>query len=218
MHIEPGFIAQTKIMLANAGAVSVLGWYAKDLLRRPADILRTLLAAGFFSLFMQGFHVSVGPSELHFVGAMAMYLTLGFLPTLFGFAAGLLLQGLLFEPADLVHLAVNSLSLILPLIAVHYTLGRKLRETTNGHRIGWRTILKLDAVYYGGVTTMVGFWLLASDVATPFSAWAMFAASYLAVVAFEPVFTYATLRLLKRYEHRPLIDACFAVKALTLAR
>ncbi len=218
MHIEPGYIAQTKIMLANAGAVSVLGWYAKDLLRRPADILRTLLAAGFFSLFMQGFHVSVGPSELHFVGAMAMYLTFGFLPTLFGFAAGLLLQGLLFEPADLVHLAVNSLSLILPLIAVHYTLGRKLRETTNGHRIGWRTILKLDAVYYGGVTTMVGFWLLASDVATPFSAWAMFAASYLAVVAFEPVFTYTALRLLKRYEHRSLIDACFAVKALTLAR
>jgi ABC-type Co2+ transport system permease subunit len=212
MHIEPGYIAQTKIMLANAGAVSVLGWYAKDLLWRPANILRALLAAVFFSLFMQSFHVSVGPSELHFVGAMAMYLTLGFLPTLFGFAVGLLLQGLLFEPADLVHLAVNSLSLILPLVTAHYTLGRKLRK------IGWRTILKLDAMYYGGVTAMVGFWLLASDVTTPFSAWATFAASYLAVVAFEPVFTYATLRLLKRYEHKPLIDACFAVKTLTLAR
>ncbi|TAM48228.1 MAG: cobalamin biosynthesis protein CbiM [Gammaproteobacteria bacterium] len=217
MHIEPGFIAQTKIMLANAGAVSVLGWYAKDLLRRPADILRTLLAAVFFSLFMQSFHVGVGPSELHFVGAMAIYLTLGFLPTLFGFAAGLLLQGLLFEPADLVHLAVNSLSLVLPLIAVHYTLGRTLRETTNGHRIGWRTILRLDAMYYGGVTAMVGFWLLAGDVATPFAAWAAFAASYLAVVAFEPVFTYATLRLLKRYEHRPWVRFCFAVHGLRLA-
>lgn len=217
MHIEPGFIAQTKIMLANAGAISVLGWYAKDLLRRPADFVRTLLAAGFFSLFMQSFHVSVGPSELHFVGAMAMYLTLGFLPTLFGFALGLLLQGLLFEPADLVHLAVNSLSLILPLVTVHYTLGRKLRETTNGHHIGWRTILKLDAMYYGGVTAMVGFWLLVGDVATSFAAWAAFAASYLAVVAFEPVFTYATLRLLKRYEHKKLIDTCFAVRALKLA-
>lgn len=217
MHIEPSFIAQTKIMLANAGAVSVLGWYAKDLLRRPADILRTLLAAGFFSLFMQGFHVSVGPSELHFVGAMAIYLTLGFLPTLFGFALGLALQGLLFEPTDLVHLAVNSLSLILPLIAVHYTLGRKLRETTNGRHISWRTILKLDAMYYSGVTAMVGFWLLASDVATPFSAWAAFAASYLAVVAFEPMFTYAIVRLLKRYEHKRLIEACFAVKPLKLA-
>ncbi|MFP5463326.1 MAG: energy-coupling factor ABC transporter permease [Gammaproteobacteria bacterium] len=217
MHIEPGVITQAKIMLANAGAVSVLGWYAKNLLRRPADILRTLLAAGFFSLFMQSFHVSIGPSELHFVGAMAMYLTFGFLPTLFGFATGLLLQGLLFEPAGLMHLAVNSLSLILPLIAVHYTLGRKLRDTANGHRIGWCTILRLDAMYYGGVTTMVGFWLLASDVATPFSAWAAFAVSYLAIVAVEPVFTFATIRLLKRHEHKTLVDTCFAVKSLTLA-
>ncbi|MEK7712095.1 MAG: energy-coupling factor ABC transporter permease [Pseudomonadota bacterium] len=218
MHIEPGFIAQTKIMLANAGAISVLGWYAKDLLRRPADILRTLLAAGFFSLFMQAFHMSVGPSERHFVGAMAMYLTLGFLPTLFGFALGLLLQGLLFEPTDLVHLAVNSLSLVVPLIAVHFTLGRKLRETTNGHHIDWRTILKLDAMYYSGVTGMVGFWLLVSEVATPFAAWATFAASYLAIVAIEPLFTYGVIRLLKRYQHKPLIDTCFAVKTLTLAR
>ncbi len=217
MHIEPGVITQAKIMLANAGAVSVLGWYTKDLLRRPADILRTLLAAGFFSLCMQSFHVSVGPSELHFVGAMAMYLTLGFLPTLFGFAAGLLFQGLLFEPVDLAHLAVNSLSLILPLIAVHYTLGRTLRDTANSCRLDWRTILKLDAMYYGGVTIMVGFWLLASDVATPFSAWAAFAASYLAIVAVEPVFTYATVRLLKRHEHKPLVDTCFGVKSLTLA-
>ena len=217
MHIEPGFIAQTKVMLANVSAVGVLIYYAKDLLRKPADVVRTLLAAVFFSLFMQSFHMSVGPSELHFVGAMAMYLMLGFLPTLFGFALGLLLQGLLFEPMDLPHLAVNSLSLILPLIAVHYTAGRKLRDAKNDHRIGWRTILKLDAMYYSGVTAMVGFWLLAADVATPFSAWAAFATSYLVIVAFEPVFTYATLQLLKRYEHTRLVDTCFAVKPLKLA-
>lgn len=217
MHIEPGFIAQTKIMLANAGAVAVLAYYARDLLLQPAAIVRALLAAVFFSVFMQSFHVSVGPSELHFVGAMAMYLTLGFVPTLFGFALGLLLQGLLFEPTDLAHLAVNSLSLILPLVAVHYTLGRKLRETTNDRNIRWRTILKLDAVYYGGVTAMVGFWLLAGNAVTPFAAWATFAASYLAVVAIEPLFTYATLRLLKRHGHRPWVRFCFAVHELKLA-
>lgn len=217
MHIEPGFIAQTKILLANSGAVAVLAYYARDLLLQPVAIVRALLAAVFFTVFMQSFHLSVGPSELHFVGAMAMYLTLGFLPTLFGFALGLLLQGLLFEPADLAHLAVNSLSLILPLVAVHYTLGRKLRETTNDQQIRWRTILKLDAMYYGGVTAMVGFWLLASDVVTPFAAWATFAASYLAVVAIEPLFTYATLRLLKRNAHRPWVRFCFAVDGLRLA-
>lgn len=217
MHIEPGYIAQAKIMLANTSALGVLAYYAKDLIARPTDIVRTLLAAVFFSLFMQGFHMNIGPSELHFVGAMAIYLTLGFIPTLFGFALGLLLQGLLFNPVDLVHLAVNSLSLIVPLITVHYTLGRKLRETIVGQRLDWRTILKLDALYYSGVTAMVGFWLLIGDVATPLSAWAAFASSYLAIVAVEPLFTYALVRLLKRHENKPLVNTCFAVKSLKLA-
>ena len=215
MHIEPGFIPQAKVMLANVSALGVLGYYARGLIKQPSDILRTVLAAVFFSLFMQSFHMQVGPSELHFVGAMAMYLTLGFLPTLIGFAVGLLLQGLLFTPVDLPHLAVNSLSLMLPLIAVHATLGRKLREAAR--ELNWAAILKLDAMYYGGVTAMVGFWLLASNVQTAFSAWATFAASYLVIVALEPVVTYGMVRLLKRHEHTRIVDTCFAVKSLKLA-
>ena len=215
MHIEPGYLAASKIVFADVSAVGVLAYYSRDLLTRPADIVRCLLAAIFFSLFMQGFHMNVGPSELHFVGAMAIYLTLGFVPTLFGFAVGLLLQGLLFEPADLVHLAVNSLSLIVPLIAVHYSLGRRFRE--EGVKLGWPQILLLDAAYYGGVALMVGFWLSVSEVATPFSAWAAWASSYLVVVAFEPLFTYGTVRLLKRYQDRRWVDVCFAVKPLQVA-
>ena len=148
---------------------------------------------------------------------MAMYLTLGFLPTLYGFALGLLLQGLIFDPIDLPHLAVNSLSLILPLLAVHYGLGRRLRDAASDRRIGWATIVKLDAAYYTGVTLMVGFWLALADVATPFAAWATFAASYLAIVAIEPLVTYGALRLLKRYEGQPLVATCFSVGALRLA-
>ena len=139
MHIEPGLLAPTKVLLANVSALGLLGLYAQGLLKQPADLIRTLIGALFFSVFMQGFHLPVGPSELHFVGAMAIYLTLGFLPTLYGFALGLLLQGLLFDPLDLQHLAVNALSLILPLLAVHYGLDRQLREATSGKRIGWAT-------------------------------------------------------------------------------
>lgn len=215
MHIEPGFIAQAKVMMANVAASGVLLSYAKGLIKNPADIVRSLLAAVFFTLFMQSFHVNVGPSELHFVGAMVMYLTLGFIPTLFGFAAGLLLQGLVFEPTDLVHLGVNSLSLILPLIAVHFTLGRKLRE--QGQALRWQQIVKLDATYYGGVVTMVGFWLAIGETATPFAAWASFASSYLLLVAVEPVLTFSAVKLLKRYEGNALVETCFAVKALKLA-
>ncbi|HPB75633.1 MAG TPA: energy-coupling factor ABC transporter permease [Chromatiaceae bacterium] len=217
MHIEPGLVAPAKVLIANVSALGLLGFYARGLISQPAYLIRTLLAALFFSVFMQGFHLSVGPSELHFVGAMAMYLTLGFLPTLYGFALGLLLQGLVFDPIDLPHLAVNSLSLILPLLAVHYGLGRRLRDAARGQRISWATILKLDAAYYTGVTLMVGFWLALADVATPVAAWATFAASYLAIVAIEPLVTYGALRLLKRYEDRPLVATCFSVGALRLA-
>ena len=127
MHIEPGFLSDAKIMAANVAAVGLLAAHAPALWRRPALWLRTLLAAVFFSVFMQSFHLPVGPSELHFIGAMPVYVLFGLLPTLFGFALGLLMQGLLFEPQDLVHLAVNALSLIVPLLAVVAATSRQSR-------------------------------------------------------------------------------------------
>ena len=212
MHIEPGVVAPAKVMMANVGAAAVFAYYATKLIKNPLDILRTVVAAIFFSLFMQSFHMSVGPSELHFVGGMALYLTLGFLPTMLGFAAGLLLQAVLFDPQDMVHLAVNSLTLGLPLILTHFTLGRKLRDASK--EVRWGEIVKLDAIYYTGVTAMVGFWLAVGQVETPFAAWATFALSYLSVVALEPVFTYVAIRALKRFEDNTIVDAMFAVKAL----
>lgn len=216
MHIEPGFVSAAKVMSANAAAVGLLAFYAEKLIRHPFDVIKVLLAALFFSIFMQGFHMSVGPSELHFIGAMSIYLTLGFIPTMFGFALGLLLQGLVFDPIDLPHLAVNSLSLIVPLIAVHAVAGRKLSGKGIRQRVSWQAILKLDGIYYAGVTAMVGFWLLIGEVSTPFSAWLSFAASYLAVVAVEPFITLLTVKTLKRYESSPAIKRLFIVDRLKL--
>ena len=212
MHIEPGIIVPTKILLANVTAVAVLGRHAMGLLKSPTIPLRTLLAAIFFSLFMESFHLQVGPSELHLVGAMAVYLTFGYLPTLFGFALGLLLQGVLFEPSDLAHLAVNSLSLIIPLIGIHHLLGQRLMASQKP--LGWTDIYRLDALYYTGVTAMVGFWLMVSEVEPPLAAWATFAASYLAVVALEPVVTMTAVRWLKNREKHDLIGHCCQVRDL----
>ena len=210
MHIEPGMIAQIKVVAANVAASGVLLAYAKEFIKNPADIIRAAIAGLFFTVFMQSFHLPVGPSELHFVGAMFIYLTLGFVPTMFGFAAGLLLQGVVFNPQDLPHLAVNSLSLIVPLIAVHFTLGRKLREMGTG--VSWKNIMKIDAMYYAGVTSMVGFWLTFSSVATPFAAWATFASSYLIIVAVEPLLTYGMLRFLKANQGNKIVATCFSVE------
>lgn len=220
MHIEPGFVAPAKVVMANTAALGIVAWGAKEqlkgLLREPTAPLKTLAAALVFSLFMESFRAPVGPSELHFVGAMVMYLTLGFLPTLLGFALGLLLQGLVFQPTDLVHLGVNALSLILPLVAVHKFAGARLFDRSLNERLGLARILKLDAMYYAGVTGMVGFWLMIGDVATPFAAWAQFAVSYLAVVALEPVVTWVVLNGLKALEDSRLVSRLTVVGQLSL--
>lgn len=201
MHIEPGILSAAKVVAANAAALATLGVYAPKLVRAPTELVKTVLAAGFFSVFMELYHLPVGASELHFVGASAVYFIFGFLPTLFGFALGLLLQGALFEPQDLVHLGVNALSLMVPLIAVHETLGKRFfARGAEKMPVTWSGILKFDAAYYSGVVTMVAFWLLLGNEATPVYDWAIFAASYVPLVLCEPIFTYVALKLLGRME------------------
>lgn len=205
MHIEPGLLATPKLMAANLAAVALIAAHAPAWLKQPRLWLRTVLAALFFTVFMQSFHRPVGPSELHFIGAMPIYLTLGFLPTLFGFAAGLLLQGLVFEPQDLLHLSVNFLSLSVPLAVLHHTLGQRLA----GGALSVGHILKLDAVYYTGVTVMVGFWLAIGNDATALADWGLFAASYLAIVALEPVFTVLVVRGVQALHAQRWARLCF---------
>lgn len=205
MHIEPHYISAAKVAVANAGAVVLLASQARHL-QNPATITRTLIAALFFTVLMESFFMPVGPSELHLVGAMPIYLLFGFVPTLFGFAFGLLLQGLLFHPADLLNLGVNTLSLAVPLVALHATLGKRIGK------LDIKTILKLDAAYYAGVTLMVGFWLSMSEVATPFMAWLTFASSYLLLVACEPLLTYAAVRFMQRHADKPLVRLCFDLR------
>jgi ABC-type Co2+ transport system permease subunit len=218
MHIEPGVLNASKVIYANVTAASALVAYLPPLLRKPHEIVKIALAAIFFSLFMEAFHMPAGPSELHFVGASAVYFVFGFLPALFGFAIGLLLQGLIFEPQDLVHLGVNSLSLMVPLIAVHALGGRRyFADDAFKPRLSWAEIVKFDAAYYAGVVGMVGFWLALGTEATPFASWALFAASYLPLVLCEPLFTFAVLKLLGKLDPANPIRMATAVDALAVA-
>ncbi len=218
MHIEPGVLNASKVLYANVTAASTLAAYLPPLLRRPSEFVKIALAAVFFSLFMEMFHMPVGASELHFVGASAVYFVFGFLPALFGFAIGLLLQGLIFEPQDLVHLGVNSLSLMVPLIAVHALRGRHyFADRASKPRLSWAEIVKFDAAYYAGVVGMVGFWLALGNEVTPFSSWALFAVSYVPLVLCEPVFTFAVLKLLGRLDPANPLRKVTAVGALAFA-
>lgn len=217
MHIEPGVLSAAKVVAANAGAIATLGANLPALIRHPSDLLKTVLAAGFFSLFMEIFHMPVGASELHFVGASAVYFTFGYLPALFGFALGLLLQGLLFEPLDLYHLGVNSLSLMLPLIAAHEIFGKGFFRPQDKTPVKWATILRFDATYYAGVVGMVGFWLILGDEPTPFINWGVFALSYLPLVFCEPLFTWGVLKLMGRSDAGSLVRRATAIDRLKVA-
>ena len=205
MHIEPGALNAAKVLYGHAAAIATLLVYAPRWITRLDQVAKTLLAAAFFSLFMQVYHTPVGVSELHFIGASAIYFIFGFLPTLFGFAIGLLLQGLVFDPQDLVHLGVNSLSLMLPLIAAHGLFGRRLFDSES-RRLNWQEVVRFDAVYYSGVVAMVGFWLALGEEPLPLDNWLLFAASYAPLVFCEPLITCLAVRLLKRWPQSALLQ------------
>lgn len=216
MYIEPGHLSQTTLWFANAAVLGVLAYYARALLQRPGELPRVGIAAVIFAIFMLSSQVSFGLLHLQITGAMALYLTLGLLPALFGMAAGVLLQGWVFEPAAPTHFAVNALSLMLPLLMVHYTLGRRLATMTYGHHLSRGLILKLNVWYGGGAAALTAVWLLISGPAMAFAAWPAFALSSFIVVALEFALTITAIRVLKRFQHIRWVDACFAVKPLRL--
>ena len=81
-------------------------------------------------------------------------------------------------------------------------------------KLSVRSILKLDAAFYSGVTLMVGFWLAIGEVATPLSAWLAFASSYAAIVAVEPLLTLLLISAIARRQHSAAVRLCFQPQAV----
>lgn len=215
MHIEIGIIDPARIAMANAAALGLVATQIPALVKRPDAILRTGLAAVGFSVLMQVWHLPVGPSELHLIGATTVYLLFGFAPTLVGFALGLMLQTIL-EPQDVYHLGVNALSLMVPLVLMHATFGRRL-TAAGGDRFTLARVLRIDAVYYAGVSAMVGFWLMISNDPAPVADWASWALAYLPVFLAEAMLTFATVSLLARWRDRGALRPFLAIDRLHLA-
>jgi hypothetical protein len=72
-------------------------------------------------------------------------------------------------------------------------------------------------VYYAGVTLMVGFWLLISHDPAPIADWALFAASYLGVVAVEPLLTVGLVLAAGRIRGSRLLRLCLDERMLQRA-
>jgi cobalt/nickel transport system permease protein len=217
MHIEVGIIDPLRLAAANAVALSLVATQIPSLVRNPLNLAKAAIAAVVFSALMQAWHLPVGPSELHLIGATTVYLLFGFAPAMVGFAVGLLLQGVLFEPGDLPHLGVNALSLMLPMVAVHLTFGRQLFDARMKARFSLGKVLRIDAVYYAGVSAMVGFWLMISNDSVALADWGRWALAYLPVFGAEALITFTAVSVMKGYRENRLLSRFTELNRLSFA-
>lgn len=197
MHIEPGVVGGAKIALSYATAAASFGLIARmavDTLRSdggfPALVGRSVAATVLVFCFFEVFpHFPVGVSEVHFILGSTLYLVLGAGPAAIGLAAGLLLQGLLFAPADLPQYAMNVTTLIVPLWAISLLAKRIIPAHTPYVEVSYSQVLALSAAYQGGVVAWVAFWAFYGSGfgAQNLASIGTFSVAYMSVVILEPL-------------------------------
>jgi ABC-type Co2+ transport system permease subunit len=202
MHIEPGVVDGAKMALAYTTAAGVAGYTVKESLADLAKsnigslAIRTVLAAiGTFVFFEVLPHFPVGVSEVHFILGTTLFLLLGAAPAALGLALGLLVQGLFFAPTDLPMFFVNVTTLLVPLFAISALARRVIPATKAYVDLDYAEVLKLSALYQGGVVAWVAFWVFYGQgvSAEAFQSVLAFGAAYMLVVLVEPVADLAVL-------------------------
>jgi ABC-type Co2+ transport system permease subunit len=206
MHIEPGIVDGAKMVLGYVTATGAIGYSAKlalDTVKRDGVsplALRALIAAVLvFSFFQALPHFPVGVSEVHFILGSTLFLIFGAGPAAIGLAAGLLVQGLLFAPADLPQYGMNVTSLLVPLLLVDAMARRVIPANTAYKDVTYGQAFKLSTAYQGGVVAWVAFWAFYGQGfgAENLAQVASFGAAYMGVVMVEPLVDLAVLAAAK---------------------
>ena len=202
MHIEPGLVAGTKILLSY-GTAAAAGGYA---LKLAAETLRdrgaaslalraTLTTALTFCFFEVLPHYPVGVSEVHLILGSTLFLLFGAAPAALGLAFGLLLQGLTFAQFDLPQYGMNMTTLLVPLFALSMVADRVVARGTAYVDLMYRQALMLSVTYQGGVVLWVAFWAVWGQGfgAANMASIAAFGGAYMLVVLLEPLVDLAVL-------------------------
>lgn len=196
MHIEPGVVDGAKMVLAYGTAAAAAGYSFKlikdDLGTHSVASLcvRSVIAAiGVFIFFEVFPHFAVGISEVHFILGTTLFLLLGAGPAAVGLAGGLAIQGLLFAPSDMPMYFVNISTLLFPLFAVEALAKKIVPNATAYVDLRYADVLKMSAVYQGGVVAWVAFWAIYGQGfgAENLSAVTSFGMAYLLVIVIEPL-------------------------------
>lgn len=209
MHIEPGIVDAAKIGLsyATAAAAGAAGlWYVKQSLQERGAIslvVRSITAAVLTFIFFEVLPTfSVGVSEVHFILGTTLFLLLGAGPSALGLAGGLLVQGLFFAPDDLPQYAMNVTTLLVPLFAMIEVSKRVIAPGTAFVDLDYAQVLKLSALYQGGIVAWVAFWAFYGQGLGAVSGVATFGIAYMTVLILEPVVDLAVLAAAKALRGR----------------
>ena len=221
MHIEPGIVDGTKIVLSYATAATA-GAYAIKLAATTArergvvslavrTAATTALVFSFFEILP---HFSVGVSEVHFIFGSTLFLLFGAAPAALGLALGLLLQGLFFVPSDLPQYGMNVTTLLVPLFAINALAERIIARDTAYVDLRYGQALSLSSAYQAGIVAWVAFWALYGRGfgAENLASIATFAGSYALVIVVEPLVDLAVLALAKSL--RGVSDGAFVTARL----
>ncbi len=206
MHIEPGLVDSTKIVLSYAtaatAAIYTVKQMANDIHSRGVISLTLRMitcTALVFSFFQLMPHYRAGVSEVHFIFGSTLFLLFGSAPAAVGMAAGLFLQGALFVPVDLPQYGMNVTTLIAPLLLVSALANKIIATDTAYVDLTYRQTFALSGAYQAGIVTWVGFWVLYGQgfsLATV-SSIASFASAYIAVIMVEPLVDAGVLSIAK---------------------
>ena len=206
MHIEPGVVDGAKMVFAYGTAAAAAGYSLKlaandlKLANIPAFAVRAGLATiGTFIFFEVMPHFAVGISEVHFILGTTLFLLLGAGAAAFGLTMGLLIQGLFFAPTDLPMFAVNMTTLLFPLFALHALTSRIVPDTRAYVDLDYGQVLKMSAIYQGGVVAWVAFWAIYGQGvgAENIQSVLTFGAAYMLVILIEPIADLAVLAAAK---------------------
>ncbi|MCV3271388.1 energy-coupling factor ABC transporter permease [Roseobacter sinensis] len=220
MHIEPGVVDGAKMAFAYATAAGAAGYTAKlalqDLKTHSLASFgaRTVMAAvGTFIFFEVLPHFPVGISEVHFILGTTLFLLMGAAPAALGLALGLLIQGAVFAPSDLPMYFVNVTTLLVPLFAISALAKRLIPQDRAYVDLAYTDVLKLSAMYQGGVVAWVAFWAFYGQgvgAETTQAVWT-FGAAYLLVILIEPIADLAVLAGAKALRSRK-IESLFVAR------
>ena len=202
MHIEPGVVQGTKLLLSVGTALTAGGLVLRQCLEflvqhgLSALLGRTICTGVLVFFFFEILPSSpVGVSEVHLILGSTLFFLFGLVPSALGLVIGLLAQGILLAPWDLPQYGMNVTTLLLPLLVVYAIAERIIHRQTAYQDLSYGQVLQLSLVYQGGIVSWVAFWVFYGQ---GFGADSMFqvlsfGSAYLGVIVLEPLINLSLL-------------------------